>query len=90
MRIAIAGGMLAVMATVASGGAHVRYARPTVSAIAAGVGLAVYQLAFFAGLARTGVAVGTVVAMGMVPAFAGAIALAVRGERPEGPVRPRC
>jgi DME family drug/metabolite transporter len=76
--------MLAVLATVASGGTRVRHARPTVSAIAAGVGAAVYQLAFFAGLARTGVAVGTVVAMGMVPAFAGAIALAVRGERPNG------
>jgi drug/metabolite transporter, DME family len=40
------------------------------------------QLAFFAALEKTGVAVGTVVAIGSSPIFAGALARVVRRERP--------
>src|SRR3954451_16047213 len=38
-----------------------------------GAGVAVYQLSFFAAVADTGVAVGTVVAIGSAPVFAGAL-----------------
>jgi DME family drug/metabolite transporter len=44
--------------------------------------MAAYQLCFFAGVIKTGVAVGTIVAIGSAPPFAGAIGFLVRGERP--------
>lgn len=44
--------------------------------------MATYQLCFFAAVARTGVAVGTVVAIGSAPILAGLLALILRGERP--------
>jgi DME family drug/metabolite transporter len=46
----------------------------------AGACVAVYQATFFAALADTGVAVGTVVAIGSAPAFAGLFARAFAGE----------
>ena len=46
----------------------------------AGACVAVYQASFFAVLDRTGVAVGTVVAIGSAPAFAGLFARAFAGE----------
>lgn len=52
----------------------------TVVAIGA---IAGYQLFFFAGVARTGVAVGTVVGIGSAPIFAGLLGLLLRGERPD-------
>jgi DME family drug/metabolite transporter len=51
---------------------------------AAGVGVAAYQLAFFTAVEDTGVAVGTVVAIGSGPAFAGLLGRAVGGERLTG------
>jgi DME family drug/metabolite transporter len=51
------------------------------TALAAGC-MAGYQLTFFAGVASTGVALGTVVAIGSAPVLAGAFALLLRGERP--------
>ncbi|HEX6417241.1 MAG TPA: DMT family transporter [Acidimicrobiales bacterium] len=47
----------------------------------AAVALAAYQPLFFGGVARTGVAVGTVVGIGSSPVFAGLLGLLVRGER---------
>lgn len=41
-----------------------------------------YQLTFFAAVDRTGVAAGTIVAIGSAPAFAGLLGWAVRRERP--------
>jgi len=49
---------------------------------ASGVCVALYQVAFFVAVDLTGVAVGTVVAIGSGPAFAGALAWAIEGERP--------
>jgi DME family drug/metabolite transporter len=46
---------------------------------AAAAGIAGYQLAFFAAVADTGVAVGTVVAIGSAPALAGLLSRAVDG-----------
>jgi drug/metabolite transporter, DME family len=48
------------------------------------VAVAGYQLAFFSAVARTGVAVGTMVAIGSAPMLAGLLAWLVRGERPPG------
>jgi DME family drug/metabolite transporter len=48
----------------------------------AGALTAVYQLAFFAGLDRTGVAIGTVVTIGSGPPLAGAISVLAGQERP--------
>jgi DME family drug/metabolite transporter len=44
--------------------------------------MAAYQPLFFGGVARTGVAVGTVVGIGSSPVFAGVLGIVVRGERP--------
>jgi DME family drug/metabolite transporter len=44
--------------------------------------MAAYQMFFFAGVARTGVAVGTIVGIGSTPILAGPIGYLVRGERP--------
>jgi DME family drug/metabolite transporter len=44
--------------------------------------IAGYQLFFFAGVARTGVAVGTVVGIGSAPIFAGLLGLLLLGEKP--------
>lgn len=47
-----------------------------------GVAMAVYQVAFFTGVARAGVALGTVVAIGSAPVVAGLLAWAARREPP--------
>jgi DME family drug/metabolite transporter len=44
--------------------------------------MAAYQPLFFGGVARTGVAIGTMVGIGSSPVFAGALGIVVRGERP--------
>ena len=48
----------------------------------AAAAMAAYQPLFFGGVARTGVAVGTVVGIGSAPVFAGVLGMVVRGERP--------
>ena len=50
----------------------------------AAVAMAAYQPLFFGGVARTGVAVGTVVGIGSSPVFAGVLGMVARGERPGG------
>jgi DME family drug/metabolite transporter len=50
-------------------------------AIAAG-SMATYQVCFFTGVAATGVAVGTIVAIGSAPILAGILGYLLRGERP--------
>jgi DME family drug/metabolite transporter len=44
--------------------------------------MAAYQVLFFAGVARTGVAVGTIVGIGSSPVLAGILGYLFRGERP--------
>ncbi len=56
---------------------------PVKATFVAAICMAAYQLCFFAGVARTGVAVGTLVAIGSSPILAGVIGLLVRRERPE-------
>lgn len=48
----------------------------------AAISMAAYQPLFFAGVARTDVAVGTIVAIGSPPVLAGVLGLVVHGERP--------
>lgn len=55
---------------------------PFWATLAAGGFVAAYQLAFFTAVSRTGVAVGTLVAIGSSPVIAGILGFIVRGERP--------
>jgi len=48
----------------------------------AALSMAAYQIFFFAGVARTGVAIGTIVGIGSTPILAGPIGYLVRHERP--------
>ncbi len=48
----------------------------------AALSMIAYQLFFFAGVARTGVAIGTIVGIGSTPIIAGVIGYLVRAERP--------
>lgn len=50
--------------------------------LVAGASIAAYQVLFFAGVAATGVAVGTVVGIGSVPVLTGLVAWLVDGARP--------
>lgn len=55
---------------------------PVVATFLAGAGVAAYQLFFFAAVARTGVALGSLVTVGSAPILAGALALLIRREMP--------
>jgi DME family drug/metabolite transporter len=50
--------------------------------LAGALAMAAYQLFFFSGVERTGVAVGTIVGIGSTPIFAGPIGFIIRRERP--------
>ena len=60
---------------------RVRLPRVSGPLVAMAAAVAVYQLSFFAAVRLTGVAVGTVVAIGTGPAAAGALGRLVNGER---------
>jgi DME family drug/metabolite transporter len=76
-RIAIGAVLLGVVA-VAAGARRIGATWPQV--VLAGACVAVYQATFFVALDQTGVAIGTVVAIGSAPAFAGLFARAFAGE----------
>ncbi|MEV4015463.1 EamA family transporter [Nonomuraea angiospora] len=77
-RLVIGGTALAIVA-----GAGVRKAiRPGL--LLAAVAVAAYQLCFFAAVGRTGVAIGTVVAIGSGPVFTGLLSWLLHGHRPSG------
>src|SRR5918997_5456889 len=76
-RIAVGGALLLLVAR-AVPAATAPWPRRELAVIAAAI--AVYQLAFFAAVDRTGVAVGTVVALGSAPAIAGVTARLFDGE----------
>ena len=83
VRIVIGGGLLWLIATRArtarSGGSW-----PVWPVLVSGAAVAIYQLSFFVSVDLTGVAVGTVVALGSAPALAGVLARIVHGERLTG------
>jgi DME family drug/metabolite transporter len=81
-RIAVGAALLALFAVLLarrSGAARARMSPLPV--LLGGVGVAGYQLSFFAAVADTGVAVGTVVALGSAPVFAGLLSRLVGGAR---------
>ncbi len=80
VRIAIGGMLLVIIALVRGGLIGPRW--PVGPAAVAATAVAIYQLAFFEGVARVGVAVGTILAIGSAPAFAGALGWLVLRERP--------
>jgi DME family drug/metabolite transporter len=77
-RVAVGGLLLVLAASWLAPRARAPWSPRAVLAGAAGV--AAYQLTFFAAVADTGVAVGTVVALGSGPVFAGVLGRAVHGE----------
>jgi DME family drug/metabolite transporter len=81
-RIAVGAALLALAAWLVRTATRRRWSRATLAATAAGI--AGYQLCFFAAVADTGVAVGTVVALGSAPALAGLLARAVDGTPLDG------
>jgi DME family drug/metabolite transporter len=80
VRIAIGGVVLVVIALARGTLLGTRWS--PVPAIVAAVAVAIYQLSFFEGVARAGVAVGTILAIGSAPVFAGALAWLALRERP--------
>ncbi|MCW3013013.1 MAG: EamA family transporter [Solirubrobacterales bacterium] len=88
-RIALGGALLAGVAVLAGRRARTEAGRAGVvrrpraaMVLLAGACVAAYQLCFFAAVQKTGVAVGTVVAIGSGPAFAGALGWLVARENP--------
>ena len=81
-RIAVGAVLLALAAWKLAPRATARW--PLAPVLAGAAGVAAYQLTFFAAVADTGVAVGTVVALGSGPVFAGLLGLAVHRERLTG------
>jgi DME family drug/metabolite transporter len=57
---------------------------PAIATFVAGDSMAAYQVCFFAGVAKTGVAIATMVAIGTAPILAGVLSFLVRGERLAG------
>src|ERR671916_232320 len=80
-RILVGGAVLVAVALLASGAKALAGLPKRPVAIAAGA-VATYQLSFFAAVADTGVAVGTIVALGSAPALAGAIEWAIERRAP--------
>jgi DME family drug/metabolite transporter len=78
-RILVGGGLLVLVALLTNGGLTALPKRPLL--VAAGA-VATYQLSFFAAVHDTGVAVGTIVALGSAPALAGGIEWAVERRAP--------
>jgi DME family drug/metabolite transporter len=78
----VVGAVLLVLIAVVSGRARLGAGSRRL-VLLAGVFVAVYQASFFAAVADTGVALGTVVAIGSAPAFTGLFARAFTGERLE-------
>ncbi len=81
VRIAIGAGALLLIAHAGGGFTHGGRWPAWLVALAA-LGVAAYQALFFAGVERAGVALGTIVAIGSAPAFAGVAGWAVARERP--------
>lgn len=81
VRMAVGGAALLVLA-LATGAFRGLDRWPRGALLAAAAGMGSYQPLFFSGVARTGVAVGTIAAIGSAPVFAGALARALEGGWP--------
>ena len=80
-RILVGGGLLVAVA-LAAGGLQSLARLPRWPVVIAAGAVASYQLSFFAAVADTGVAVGTIVALGSAPALAGGIEWAITRQAP--------
>ena len=80
LRLLLGGSALAVYAYM-RGGLKLR-SWPIFLPLVAGGGIALYQISFFWAVAKTGVAVGTIVAIGSSPVFAGILEYLMRKKRP--------
>ncbi len=81
LRLALGGGALLLLA-LARGQLGSLRGWPLWPTLGAALFTACYQLCFFAAVAKTGVAVGTIVGIGSSPIAAGVLAFLLRGERP--------
>ena len=81
-RIACGGALLVLFALLVRRTRGPAWAR--VPVLAGAVGVAAYQASFFAAVDDTGVAVGTIVALGSAPAITGALEWLLHGRRPPG------
>lgn len=82
LRLALGAAVLALVAAADRTGRPGAWRASAVALLAGGLGVAAYQLAWFAGLRRTGVALGTVVGIGSGPIFAGLLQLAAGRRAP--------
>lgn len=80
-RVVLGGGLLVLFAAVAGELRH-RDPLPRWPLLIGAVGVAAYQLCFFVAVKRTGVAIGTLVAIGSGPPLTGLFSL-LRGQRPD-------
>jgi DME family drug/metabolite transporter len=78
----LVGGTLLVLVALLTSGARALGALPRTPLILAAGAVATYQLSFFAAVHDTGVAVGTIVALGSAPALAGGLEWIVDGKAP--------
>jgi DME family drug/metabolite transporter len=82
LRLAVGGGALLLLALARGEITRNCFRNPGISLLAALL-VAAYQLAFFKAVAVTGVAVGTMVAIGSGPLFAGLFSLLFHADRPD-------
>jgi drug/metabolite transporter, DME family len=84
-RIACGGALLVLFALVVRRGRGARLGpTPRAAVLAGALAVAAYQASFFAAVDVTGVAVGTIVALGSAPAITGALEWLLHGRRPPG------
>lgn len=81
LRLTVAGSVLLLL-SFCRGGLDPAIFRQPLTALTAAAMVAAYQLCFFAAVASTGVAVGTMVAIGSSPVLAGIAAFVIHRERP--------
>ena len=81
MRLGVAGVLLLLFSFVRRGTSVFRGAWPWLACIPAALGMALFQICFFSSLRLTGVAIGTMVAVGSAPIAAGIFGRIFYGER---------